>query len=114
MENCSKKHAGSCWSTACFFQQFPVRDPGGADTFTGPAVEASIQRRDHILVEFQLTFPESPHQVKPAPWRVLFVPEFTVGGAVVQAEAAVNALQDVIEFCSPKLLGQFRCHPFRS
>jgi hypothetical protein len=39
---------------------------------------------------------QGPHEMKPTPWRVRFVPQAGVGWTHRQAEAAVNAIEKLL------------------
>src|ERR1700682_1994534 len=70
--------------------EFSIFDPGGAGGLAGTAVETFVDVvyegiRDGLLVQFDMN-----HLMDAAAWRIGFeVPE-AVGGAGVEAEAAVN------------------------
>ena len=73
-----------------------VGDTGGADRFASPAAEAEVEVPGEILGEGQLPALPLRHQVEAPAGRLGLQVRDPVGGAVIEAEAAVHAGGEVV------------------
>ena len=77
------------------FDEFAVFDAGGARGFAGAAVEAAINVRDKSFAEFEAAQVDEGHLTDSAARRIGFIVPEAIGGAGVEAEAAMNAARIV-------------------
>jgi hypothetical protein len=80
-----------------FFHELAIADAGRADGLTVAALEAKVEVADDGLADGDTALAQRAHEVEPAAGRLGLQTELPVGGAVVEAEAAVDAAQDVLK-----------------
>ncbi len=80
-------------------EQLAVFNTGRTNLFAGPATEAAVDMRaEGVGRIFQTAFSYRAHQVKPATGSVVFVTGDYVGWASFEAEAAMDAGEELLFF----------------
>ena len=70
-----------------------VLDAGGTRTFAGATIKAMIEMALDVVVERNLTFVNTTHEMNAAARTIHLSAEFQIGWACGRAESAVNAVQ---------------------
>ena len=84
---------------AACFEQLTVLDTGRTDLLTRPATQASIDMRLKCAGRvLEPSLRHGPHQIKPPAWSIVLVSGDHVGGARLEAQAAMNAGQQLVLF----------------
>ncbi len=80
-----------------FFHDLAVADAGRAGGLAVAALQAEVEVADNVLAEGDTPLAHRSHEVEPAPGRLGLQAELDVGGAVGKAEAAANAVHDILK-----------------
>src|SRR4029077_11773605 len=83
---------------ACPFHQLAVFHPRRTRCFAGAAMEAVVDMPDERVSELQTSFIHQDHLTNAAAGRIRFETPQAIRGAMVEAQAAVNAMQVVHVF----------------
>jgi len=82
---------------ACVFDQSPVPDSGRAGGFAGAAIEAFVNVVNERFGDREFALLNKKHLANAPPGRIRFEMPQPVGGAVVEAESAVDAERKVFK-----------------
>ena len=82
---------------ACVFDQSSVPDSGRAGGFAGAAVEAFVNMLDEWFGDGEFTLLNKKHLANAPTGRIRFKMPQPVGGAVVEAESAVDAQREIFK-----------------